>query len=161
MGENRNPYGNTWDTTNHCNWEVVQIVYDGAPLSIERLPGTSSLIGFAGGACYRRVGDDIHQYRTGIHALERAVRHGMSHYRGEVRQLDQVWQMVGDENIAQIDLVTLNAFDLWAVNSRLQFGRALQMLRAIQSHRPSRLRPGKSRENHLQKAIDMLEALQF
>lgn len=153
--ENRNPYGNHWDTTNHRNWEVVRREREGVPLLIECLPGTSSIIGFAGSACYREVGGEIHQYRTGIHALERSIRHGMAHYRDEVRQLDQAWKLVGDENIVQIDLVTLNAFDLWAVNSRFQFGRALEILRSLQSNRPSR-RPSK---DHLQKAIDQLEAV--
>ncbi len=159
MEVNRNPYGNHWDSTDHRNWEVVPIMHDGVSLFIERMPGTSSLIGFADGVCYREVGGQIHQYLTGIHALERAVRHGLAYYRNEVNQLDQVWTMVGDGNIPQVDLVTMNAFDLWAVNSRLQFGRALQMLRAIQGSRSSRSRRGESWQDHLQKVIDQLEAV--
>lgn len=158
MGENRNPYGNKWDTTDHRNWDVVQVQRYGVPLSLVRFPGTTALIGFSGGAFYRRVGDLLHQYPTGVHSLERSIRHGLAYYRNEVDHLDQVWQLVGDENIVQIDLVTLNAFDLWAVNSRFNFGRALQMLRKMQGD-PSRQQRGKSQQDHLQTAINQLEAV--
>ncbi len=154
--ENRNPYGNKWDSTDYRNWEVVQVQRHGVFLPLVRLPGTTALIGFSGGAFYRRVGNSLHQYPTGIHALDRSIRHGLAHYRSEVDQLDQVWQLVGDENIVQIDLVTLNAFDLWAVNSRLNFGRALQVLREIQGDH-SRQRSGKNKQDHLQKAIGRVE----